>query len=474
VTLSDVRARHEAAVASVVAPVLSSEEAAVRDSLSRLAGSLGALIQRADNAPLPESYRALGDAAPVRDDPRVRALADSLAEVERERDELGSGATVDPVFVALTSQANTYGRAIQSIAEERLTQLKNDIARLQAPPLVPDSARIASAPDTVPAARSYAVVSRELEMAQRALEGGRRLNAVADSIEASERSRTQLAPFPVLVVGAGIIALVLAFALALIDEMRSPRVADSAEAERLTMLRVLAVARTRDIPADRMRRAADRALPPLLDPTYDTNRILAWHLTAQWPNDGIVTVTGDEPIVAATVGANLGAVLASDARATLLIDADFEDEPVRQVLDLPASPGLAAVLDNRRKWSEALLSVTVGRSRTLDVLPSGSRQRLTGPAESEALVAEIQRAARRHDATIVVTSLQGARRARAGDAVIVCARKTQTRLATLARTVATLIDEGAWVRGVVLWDGPLPATPRARTRRVPNDTTRAA
>jgi len=45
---------------------------------------------------------------------------------------------------------------------------------------------------------------------------------------------------------------------------------------------------------------------------------------------------------------------------------------------------------------------------------------------------------------------------RAGDDVIVCVVQGATRLATLARAVASLIDGGARVRGVVLWVGPLP------------------
>ena len=472
--LTDVRERHLTAVGSVVTAVLSPADAARRDSLSRVAGTLGSLIQRAENAPIPESYRALGDAEAVRSDPRVRALADSLAEIQREREELGSGATIDPVFVALTSQANTLGRGIQTIAEARLAELKQEIARLQAPQLVPDSAAIAAAPDTLAAALARATAARAMADARLALAAGRAANAAADSLAASERSRTQLAPIPVLMAGALTIAIALTFALALIDEMRSPRVADAAEAERLTMLRVLTGARLRAVPPDRLRRAADRAIPVLVDPTHDSHRILAWHLTAQWPNDGIVTVTGDDPLVAATVAANLAAVLAVDARITLLVDADFDAEPVRHVLALPKSPGLAAVLENRRKWSEALLTVTVGRSRTLDVLPSGSRARPPGPAESEALVGEIRRAARRHDATVVVASPSGARRTRAGDDVIVCATKTKTRLATLARTVATLIDEGARVRGVVLWDGELPSAKRAAERSEGSTSTRAA
>jgi hypothetical protein len=272
-----------------------------------------------------------------------------------------------------------------------------------------------------------------------------------------ERVRLQLAPVPVLVIGATVVAVFLALAIALGDEMRSPRVADVAEAERLTGLRVLTVAGIRRVPDERSRREADRALVPLLDPTSDAYRILAWHLASVWPREGIVTVTGDLSLVSAVVAANLAAVLAVEARATLLVDTDFSTEPVRTVLELPRSPGLAAVLENRRRWSEALLSVTVGRSRTMEVLPAGIRERPVGPSEGRALVMDILRAARRHDATVVVSPGLHALRALAGDDVIVCAIRGTTRLATLARAVATLVDVGARVRGIVLWEGVLPS-----------------
>ena len=177
----------------------------------------------------------------------------------------------------------------------------------------------------------------------------------------------------------------------------------------------------------------------------------------------VVTVTGDDAFVVAAVAANLAAVLANDARVTLLVDAELATEPVRVLLGLPRSPGLAAVVENRRKWSEALVPVVVGRGRSMDVLPAGGRATPLGPAESQALVGEVQRAARRYDATIVVTTLPTAKRFRAGDDVVVCAVQTRTRLATLARTVASLIDEGARVRGVVLWDGAIPAAPKRPT-----------
>jgi Mrp family chromosome partitioning ATPase len=243
--------------------------------------------------------------------------------------------------------------------------------------------------------------------------------------------------------------------------MRSPRVADIAEAERLSGMRVLTMAGRRNVPAERARRAADRSIAALLDPTSDEYRILAWHLTSLWPREGIVTVTGDDPVVAAVVGANLAAVLAVDARSTLLVDTDFTAAPVKAVLELPDSPGLAAVVENKRKWTESLLTVSVGRSRSMAVLPSGPRDRPLGPAEGQALVSDIVRAARRHDATVVIAPSTQVLKVRAGDDVIICAVQGATRLATLGRAVASLIDAGARVRGVVLWQGRVPGVSRA-------------
>ena len=446
------------ALARQTGPAASVADAARSDSLDRAIATLAALVQRAAAAPLAGSYRALGESVPLRSDPRVRALVDSLGDVERERDDLGGGVTVDPVYVALTTQANALGRAIRAIGEDELARLR----RAAAPTPVP-RANIAplNLPDTLAPAVALGAARVQAVAADRALASARLTNLARDRVAAGERARVQLAPFPILLTAAAVVALFFAFSLSLIDEMRSPRVADSAEAERLSGLRVLTVARLRPVPAERTRRAADRAIAPLLDPTSDTYKILAWHLTSLWPREGIVTVSGDVPLVSAVVGANLAAVFAVDARATLVVDTDFSAEPVRCVLDLPRSPGLAAVVENRRKWTESLLSVAVGRSRTMDVLPSGSRDRPVGPAEGQALVGDILRAARRHDATVVIAPAAQVQKIRAGDDVIICAVQGTTRLATLARAVASLVDAGARVRGVVLWEGRLPQVQRA-------------
>lgn len=443
------------------APALSASDQARRDSLDRSVRVLAGVLQRVNAAPLAASYRALGESAPLRADPRARALVDSLVDVEHERDDLGGSVVVDPVFVALTTRANELGRALRAIGEEELTRLQRQAAALVAPVIAPaPSVASTPAPDTLATITALGAARVGAVAADRAFASARLTNATRDSIAARERDRVQLAPVPVLLIAAAVVAAFLAFSIALSDEMRSPRVADIAEAERLSGMRVLTMAGRRDVPAERARRAADRSIAPLLDPTSDEYRILAWHLTSLWPREGIVTVTGDDPVVAAVVGANLAAVLAVDARATLLVDTDFAASPVRGVLELPDSPGLAAVVENKRKWTESLLTVSVGRSRSMAVLPSGPRARPLGPAEGQALVNDIVRAARRHDATVVIAPAAQVLKVRAGDDVIICAVQGATRLATLGRAVASLIDAGARVRGVVLWQGRVPGMPR--------------
>src|SRR5438876_11656436 len=77
---------------------------AQRDSLSAELATLNRLIDRAENAPLPTSYRALAASPTVAADPRVRVLLDSLADIERERNAFGAVGGVDPVDLSLTSR----------------------------------------------------------------------------------------------------------------------------------------------------------------------------------------------------------------------------------------------------------------------------------------------------------------------------------------------------------------------------------
>src|SRR5438105_5801269 len=90
-----------------------------RDSLGAELTTLNRLIDRAENAPLPTSYRALAASPSVAADPRVRVLLDSLADVERERNAFGAVGGVDPVYLSLTSRSTAIGRGIYRSADTK-------------------------------------------------------------------------------------------------------------------------------------------------------------------------------------------------------------------------------------------------------------------------------------------------------------------------------------------------------------------
>ncbi|MEO5511710.1 MAG: hypothetical protein ABIS27_13850, partial [Longimicrobiales bacterium] len=59
------------------------ETVAQRDALAAEVATLSRLIDRAENAPLPSSYKALAQAPSLAADATVRALLDSLLDIER-------------------------------------------------------------------------------------------------------------------------------------------------------------------------------------------------------------------------------------------------------------------------------------------------------------------------------------------------------------------------------------------------------
>ncbi|MFN8573615.1 MAG: hypothetical protein U0132_16290 [Gemmatimonadaceae bacterium] len=430
------------------------------DSLVAAATLLQQLLRRAADAPLSDSYRAIAESPVMRSDARARALLDSLTDVERERAEFGSGAAVDPLYVALTTRANALGRSIVAVAESKRQALRRAVSVAQS--TSPASQDSTVHPDTTALAAHVRELRTSLEAARRQVAETRALNdSTVASVDAARVSQ-QLAPTVVLVASSTVLAIILLFAFALVDEIRAPRVAEGSEAERLADTRVLSIVRTRVVPEERMRRRADRERPPLLDPQHDAYRMLAWHITALAPHDGIVVLTGDTPSTTATIAANIAAVLANEARATLLLDVDFREPLLADILGIPAVPGIAAVLENRRRWSETIVQVTTGRGRSVDCIPAGMRPRPLGPAEQEALGIEIHRAAKRYDITVVHAPLQLARRALRGTDALVCASLSRTRLSWLARTAAGLRDDGARVLGVALWEGD---AVRVRSRR---------
>jgi hypothetical protein len=130
------------------------------------------------------------------------------------------------------------------------------------------------------------------------------------------------------------------------------------------------------------------------------------------------------------------------------------------VLNVRAEPGFGDVLAGRVDWTEAVISATIGRERTLDVIPSG----LCGdppegfnPAPTRH---SLMRIARRYDLVVLIMALRDIRR---GDAsilpapdVIYCARIGETTLESLRAGTEALRGAGARIRGLVLWDADVP------------------
>jgi Mrp family chromosome partitioning ATPase len=444
--------RHASAIQrDAIAP----EVRARRDSLAAAAAELTRLLERSDDAPLVASFRALGTAAPMMGEPRVARLVDSLNDLDKARSDFGSSDGVDPIFVALTARVGSIGHELEALARAKRAAMHREIESLTPPPV------LALAIDTVPleasrdsAARAHAEVAAQLVNALR-----------ADSIA---RARDDNGPgifgvgIPTLVLAAGVVATVLALAIALMLELRWPTVSDVSEAESLSGTRVLVTIAEKVEEPQRQRRSSDREIPPSIEQSSDAYRLLYGQLADATFDLTVIAVAGDHPFVTTSVAANLAAIAARSGRPTLLLDTDFRVQPVAKMVGIPATPGVADVLAQRVAWAGAVTSVLVSRGRSIDVLPSGM---LTGTlqAVTEQFSTEVDHLTRRYETVVVSASTpeQGTITVAAGAVgeVVICLRRGRSTHASLRAVLAALEASGARVRGIVLWDRADPAPP---------------
>jgi Mrp family chromosome partitioning ATPase len=476
-----------------------------RDSLLAEATELDELLTRAERSPLPSSYRALGGAAALTGMPRVQVLLDSLSDVARARDAFDAAGGVDPIFVALTGRVNSIGHAIQSIAESRRSALRAAIARSGPPP---QAAPQPDPGDTVRLALTGDSARRALDAILIAFAHARASDADLDARAARARALADQSASPIALAGAALVlGLALGFAMTFGAELRRPRVANGAEAERVAGVPSLATITPRPADPYRARRAADRALSPLIDASAETYRVIYANVSDPQGTTPIafpfVAVTGDEAAIVATVATNLAVAAINDSRSALLIDADPDAGLVAGIVSVPREPGVADVLAGRSDWAAVTVPAPAGRDRMLDVIPAGRRRpvrrssdgasgergsassseshsgRETGgigeattapgsdtpagePGEHARgeLRAELLRLGRRYE-LIVVAAPPGAPHTGSdsilpvSDAVL-CARVAFTTLTRLAASVAVLQDSGLRVRGIVLWDADSP------------------
>jgi Mrp family chromosome partitioning ATPase len=445
------------------APVIDTFPPAVRaqrDSLGAQLATLNRLIDRAENAPLPTSYRALAASPEVAADPRVRILLDSLAGIERDRNAFGAVGTVDPVYLALTSRANAIGRSIQAVADAKRGEIRGKLALIRPAPA--PVVRPAITVDTVKLLAQRATAQQSYSGAARQVDQISTKNSRIDreSARARELSNVGAPPWAMLA-AAVVLALAVGFAASFGTELKRPHIADPREAEQVSGARVLTVIRPPEVVVERSRRQADVEAPPLIDVVSESYRTLYLHIASVEASVPIVTITGDDPGIVATVAANLAASAAYEARSTLLVDVDPTTCSVASVLRIRPDPGLSGIITGSSTWPEAIVPTTIGRDRPLDVLPSGTRR--SGLPESnvvEEVKKELARMQRRYDFIIIAAPTSYVQRSASSiipaPDVIFCARIAHTTVGGLKTAVDTLRGADMRIHGLVLWDAEMP------------------
>lgn len=245
----------DVATAATVDPA--STDSRVPDSVRVAAAALTARLQRAQNAPLAASWRALASDPLLQQDAQVRALADELASAERARNEYDVAGGVDPIYLELSSRVTSVGRAIERSALARLAAM-----------LRPEEVVTASV-DSQPVPMSAAELSRRFvaESARYVIAKSRRDDAarVADSVARrlatrrtevlqrdSARVRAQrrveaLAPPPAMLGASAAAAIGLALLVTILLEIRAPRLADELEVTTQARVPVLLSLRATDV-----------------------------------------------------------------------------------------------------------------------------------------------------------------------------------------------------------------------------------
>lgn len=444
---------------AAAADTFSPQAVAQRQALSAQLATLNKLIDRADNAPLPSSYRALGTAPEIASEPGVQSLLDSLSDIEKERDAFGTVSGVDPVYVALTSRATAVGRSIQAIAETKRAAVRSQLALLRPPPApVSMQAKV----DTTRYLADRLANQRVYTGAIQTLVQIRATDARIDRESSRARDLANVGAPPLAMLAAALVlALSLGFAASFIYELKRPTIADPREAEQVTGVRVLTMIEPTAVMAERSRRQADVSGPPLIDVVSESYRRLYLHLAATEANVPIVTVVGDDAAIVATVASNIAAAAAYEARSTLLVDVDSATSTIANVFRIRPHPGLSDIIAERADWPEAITQAVIGRDRMLDILPSGTTSHgMPSPEMIERIRADFARMERRYDLIVIAAPTAYILRGKAsiipGPDVVLCARVAHTRIAQLRSTVEQLRMLDLRIHGLVLWDDNAP------------------
>ncbi len=453
--LIEVRREHETARAAAARPRTSGTTAArlatADPSTDPAVIDLDARIAEARRARSVAAYLEVSEHPAVRLGPRMRLLADSLRTMD------GRIAS-EPDSPDLAVAIGRVGRTIVAMAEYRRQEMTGtapvDVA-VEPPPAAtlpttitsppPDTnpiiERLSFARDTVARARR---THDSLTIAMRATGAAR--GPAPQSL--ASRLLPGIALLVLLVVG--IAARVIA---ALRRELATPTVADAAEAERITGLRVLAA--VREAPEE----GPARFRPSGVDPF----RMLYLGLTATGTRARTAIVVGEDPDVTAAVGSRLAIAAAADHRNTLIVDLDPARIAVSRTFRERAEPGLHDVLARAFTWREVARPVGSSDGLPITLLPAGTERddRATGDAGTQ-LLAEFARLRAAYELTIVVTSLKDLTLALElveGSQVVLSTVAGESTVSALVDEVSALRSGGKKVQGLVVWSAPRPQLP---------------
>lgn len=437
-----------------------------RDSLSTAVNDLDGLLTRVETAPVTASYRALAESPQLVQNPRVKMLSDSIVDIDRQRDALGTNATTaDPAYATLTTRFTDTGRELQALAQQRRDVLRQEIAKVVAPTQQQEITETPAA-DTAGWVAERDTAQSLVKQANTALSDIRGKTQEYDRAVKRAREQASINASPVALLGAALVlGIALGFGAAFVDEMRHPRISgDEHEVERVTGSRVLATTAPRARQPDRSRRASDKVAPRYFDPGADGYQLTYLHVARTGASRLMLTIASDETSVAAVLGMNVAAIAADEARSTIIVDTDSQKSPVAAALRTHAEPGVADVLQRRVDWSEATSQAPAGRDRYVDIVPSGiTGEKLDTKQVTELLRQEAPRLLRHYEAVIVVTSLETAAGGLPGvlpiPDTVICARVGHTRIADVNLAIDKIRQTGGKPLGIVLWDAMPPSLP---------------
>lgn len=454
------RARAQATRDSIAALSVALDSAALLSPLADDAGylELQQQVERAKQAPLVESYRALAETRALRGDRRARATLDSIEVLHREREAWAALGGPDARYAALTEQLTRLGarlvqRAEDAMAVRRPARESGDTTAVGAGVAQPLAEPNADSLLSVAVAASEVVVAR----ADSALVAARVFNADVQRTRDALRARLQIAIPPLAMLLASVVLAVAGgFIAALWREVRRPTVGDAGELETVTRARVMvhraeSARRSRGIGKGAMGAAprgdgddAWALLHVLLSQIGDVSRR--------------VQVVADQPALAEVVAFRLASTAARASRATVLVDAVAGGlsmvalAPGRDTTAL-ASSGPAA---DAAPWHPPR-ALTLERDLVLDLIRPREPHRRRAPTEAATNArAALAPLLQPYDLAVLVSDAPAAPMLPVDADLVLCAREGVTPLAWLSAAVRAADAEGRPVRAVLLWSGELP------------------